>query len=300
MMPKTVLILIKMTRFRLDQFSKQYLEELLSPLGEIAVGKEVLGESREVDVWFTPNPQHQINPQSLGLLGRFAQTQCILEPYSKQPTPTEVRDCLLKLFLTQAQLQRQSKRNDASLREENLPRVWILATSASEKLLSGFRAQSDSTNWPPGIYFLADFLRAAIVAINQLPCTEETLWLRILGKGSTQQQAITELIAMPRENLQRSATLELLANWRINIEISNNDSDDEAQELIMQLSPAYLKWREETLQEGKAEGKAEALFEVAVNLFKNGMTVEQVVRMTGLSLEQVQRLAREAGDSNAE
>jgi hypothetical protein len=28
--------------------------------------------------------------------------------------------------------------------------------------------------------------------------------------------------------------------------------DIEAQELIMQLSPAYTKWREETLQEGEA------------------------------------------------
>jgi hypothetical protein len=56
-----------MTRFRFDRFSKQYLEELLSPLGEIAVSKETLGESREVDVGFTPNAQGQINAQPLGV-----------------------------------------------------------------------------------------------------------------------------------------------------------------------------------------------------------------------------------------
>jgi predicted transposase/invertase (TIGR01784 family) len=109
---------------------------------------------------------------------------------------------------------------------------------------------------------------------------------------------------MPRENLLRSATLELVANWQITIETGDNNSDAKIQELIMQLSPAYIKWREETLQEGEArgeaKGKVEGKAEVAVNLFKNGMTVEQVVQMTGLSLEQVQRLTRSAGDSNAE
>lgn len=289
-----------MTRFRFDQFSKQYLEELLSPLGKVDVGKEVLGESREMDVWFTPNPQVQVNTQPLGLLGRLAREPCIFEPYHNQPTPTEVRDCLLKLFLTQAQLQRQSKRNNDRIGEDDLPKLWILATSASENLLNGFRAQPELNDWPSGVYFLGDFFRAGIVVINQLPCTPETLWLRILGRGSTQQQAIAELIAMPRESLLRSATLELLSSWRITIELSINDSDEDDQELIMQLSPAYLKWREETLQEGKtegkAEGKAEALFEVAKNLLDSGMDVDQIARMTGLALEQVEQIAREIDD----
>lgn len=41
-----------MTRFPHDQFAKQYLEELLTSVGEVRVGLEVLGESRQVDVWF--------------------------------------------------------------------------------------------------------------------------------------------------------------------------------------------------------------------------------------------------------
>jgi hypothetical protein len=39
-----------MTRFRFDQFSKQFLEELLAPLGEVTIGKELLGEARQIDV----------------------------------------------------------------------------------------------------------------------------------------------------------------------------------------------------------------------------------------------------------
>ncbi len=40
--------------------------------------------------------------------------------------------------------------------------------------------------------------RTEIVAINvQLPSTPETLWLRLLGNGSTQQQAIAEVLNFP-------------------------------------------------------------------------------------------------------
>jgi predicted transposase YdaD len=61
----------------------------------------------------------------------------------------------------------------------------------------------------------------------------------------------------------------------------------------MQLSLAYIKWREETLHEGKAEGKAE----VAINLLRSGMDCEQVVQLTGLSMELVLQLARESGEA---
>jgi hypothetical protein len=50
-------------------------------------------------------------------------------------------------------------------------------------MIQGFRADSDESNWLKGVYFLADFLKTAIVAIHQLPVNQDTLWLRVLGKG---------------------------------------------------------------------------------------------------------------------
>jgi hypothetical protein len=243
-----------MTRFRFDQFSKQYLEELLTPLGEVTIGKELLGEARQIDVWFVPNPQSAAGDE-LGLLGHLIKTPCLLEPYRSPPKPSEIRDCLLKLFLTHSEFQRQAKRDNTRLDEATLPRLWVLASSTSENLLRGFSTHTDEPNWGTGIYFLGDHIHAAIIAINQLPETQETLWLRLLGKGHTQEQAIRELIALSRENSFRSRALELLASWRITIETAEL-IDVETQELIMQLSPAYTKWREETLQEGQQEGEA--------------------------------------------
>jgi hypothetical protein len=46
----------QMTRQPHDQFAKQYLEELLSPLGKVEVSREVTDEVRQVDILFFPAP----------------------------------------------------------------------------------------------------------------------------------------------------------------------------------------------------------------------------------------------------
>lgn len=246
-----------MTRTVHDRFAKQYLTELLAPLGEVETNREVFGEVRQIDVWFVPKPQPTTDPQTLGLLGQFASNACLLEPFRNAPTLTEIRNCMLKLFELHGELQRKARRDSERIQEASLPRLWILSPSASATLLDEFGAVVEQQNtWTEGIYFLPPALRTAVVAINQLPRTDETLWVRILGKGVTQQQAIDELMTLPKENPLRSNALELLANWRFNLQTSEN-LDEEDEELIMNLSPAYLQWREETFREGvQAERRA--------------------------------------------
>jgi hypothetical protein len=43
---------------------------------------------------------------------------------------------------------------------------------------------------------------------------------------------------------------------------------EEDRELLMKLSPAYLRWREETLQEGRLEGRQQDRREMVVNLLR--------------------------------
>ena len=80
-----------------------------------------------------------------------------------------------------AELQRQAKRENQSYNEDNAPRLWILSPSASLTLLESLGAKLDP-DWPEGVYFLPSLYRTAIIAINQLPVTAETLWLRLLGR----------------------------------------------------------------------------------------------------------------------
>lgn len=250
-----------------DQFAKNYLEELLSPLGRVEISKEITDETRQIDVFFSPHPNRQITVDNLGLLGQIALNSALLEPYRNSPARADVRNCLTKLTAVFAELQRQSKRENIPYNEENLPRLWILAPVVSQTILNGFGAALDP-NWPEGVYFLPPLQRTAIIAINQLPVNPQTLWLRLLGKGKTQNQAVGELLKLPLGNNYRQNVIELLVSWRVSVEIQNI-LEEEDREVFMTLSQTYLEWKEavrrqarqEALEEGRQEGRQEGLEE---------------------------------------
>lgn len=242
-----------MTRIPFDQLSKQFLQEFLTPLGTVERSLEVPGEPKFVDIWFQPSPQPNRSSVDLGLLGRVATTACALEPFRNLPTRNEVRTCILKLFWVHEALLRQAEREKRTLTEAELPLLWILASSASEALLNDFGAVAQA-DWLPGVYFLAVSLKTAIVSIRHLPRTEETLWLRILGKGETQQQAIAEVVALPTSDPRRARTLQMLTNWKVTMEVSET-LDTEDRELFMALSQAYLEWEQATKRQGLQEGQ---------------------------------------------
>lgn len=238
-----------MTRFIHDQFAKDYLEELLKPYGQVQAPSRVAGEVREIDVFFSPAAQQTTNLATLGLLGKFATNPAIFEPFRNAASKEEICDCLLKLLEVRGALQREANKNKTPIQELEIPKLWILTPTASPTLLSGFRAVQGE-DWLPGVYFMADYLRAAIVAIHQLPQTPETLWLRILGRGRVQEQAINELKALPSNHPFQKATLELVYNLRQNLRVNQNLEDDD-RELIMRLEPLYQQDREQAKLEGE-------------------------------------------------
>ncbi|MBW4688499.1 MAG: hypothetical protein KME40_26265 [Komarekiella atlantica HA4396-MV6] len=238
-----------MTRFIHDQFAKDYLEELLKPYGEVQAPSRVAGEVREIDVLFSPSAEQSLNLETLGLLGKFAATPAIFEPFRNAASKEEICDCLLKLLEVRGALQREANRNNTSVLDSIIPKLWILSPTASTTLLSGFGA-TQAVDWLPGIHFMAEFLRTAIVAIHQLPHTQETLWLRILGRGAVQRKAIDELEALSSNHLFRRATLELLYNLRQNLRVNQNSEEDD-RDLIMRLEPLYQQDREQAKLEGE-------------------------------------------------
>ena len=129
-----------MTQFPHDQFAKDYLKELLAPLGNVETSRDVAAEVRQIDVWFAPTPQPAAQPQVLGLLGRLASSPCLFEPFRNAVTPSLVRSCMSKLFDIHTDLERQARREKTTVQEADLPRLWILSPTASVPLLAGFRA----------------------------------------------------------------------------------------------------------------------------------------------------------------
>ncbi|MEH2015277.1 hypothetical protein [Nostoc sp.] len=186
------------------------------------------------------------------LLGQLVTTPSLFEPFRNAASATEICDCLLKLLEVRGDLQRQANRNKTRILESDLPKLWILTPTASAQLLSGFGA-NPKDDYLSGIHFMPEYLRTAIVAIHQLPSISETLWLRIIGRGNVQKQAIDELEALTPDNPFRKAALELLYNLQQNLQVTQNQ-DEEDRELLMRLAPLYQQDREQAIQEGEQRG----------------------------------------------
>ena len=244
-----------MTRFIYDQFAKDYLSELLSPLGAVVPSRDVASEVREIDVYFTPSSAASDYVENLGLLGKMATTAALFEPFRNPVTVSEVRSCLSKLLDVTAELERRARRENTRCEEAELPSLWILTPTASETLLNGFNAVPAQQNWPRGIYSLGEYLRTAIVVIHQLPETEETLWLRILGRGRVQERAIAQLSALSVDNPVRSVTLELLYQLQSNLAANQEQQlEVEDRELVMAIAPLFQQQLEAAEQRGRQEG----------------------------------------------
>ena len=276
-----------MTQIPFDQLAKQYLEEVLTPLGQVERSFEVPGESKFVDVWFTPDP-NAAAISDLGLLSRIVTTACLLEPFHSPPSRSEVRSCLLKLFWIQEDQRRRTQLSGRTLSEIDLPKLWILATSVSKPLLADFAAIIKA-EWQPGIYFLPEAFKTAIVSIDELPATRETLGLRILGRGTTLQQAIAEVRNLAPTDPQRNQILRILTNWKVTIELSEGLEPDD-RESFMALSQVYLEWERATEQRGMQVGKA-SLVLTQLNSRLGAIAPAAIEEIQSLSNEQLDRLA---------
>ena len=288
-----------MTRFIYDQFSKDLLETLLLPYGVVEGGKRVSSEVREIDVWFVPREAKL--PSELGLLGEMATVASLFEPYRNPVTKEEIGDCVLKLLSVRGQFQREAKRKKEKLSFSESPRLWILTPTASATMIKGIKGQEES-KVSKGIYLSPETFRTGLVVIHQLPVTKETLWLRLMGRGNVQKQAIDELEALPSSNPIRSTILELLYNLQQNLELSTEQDPDD-QELIMRLKPLYQQDREKAVQEGIAQGKQQGevnLILRQLNRRIGQLSSEITIEVNQLSIEQLENLGEALLDFQSE
>ena len=272
-----------MTRFIHDKFAKDYLEGLLKDYGEVKPSEKVSGEIKEIDVLFTPSQQQNSNLQVLGLLGRFAEHPAIIEPFRNPASSDEICDWILKLLEVKALMRREAKANKSKLQDPEIPKLWVFTPTVSETRLSSF-GTIQKEGWLSGVHFLPDALRTAIVAIHQLPQTPKTLWLRLLGRGSVQSQAIVELQALPLNYPYQKATLELVYNLRENLRL-NQELEEDDRELIMRLEPLYQRDREQAVQLGE-----QRLIIRQLNRRIGEINALLIERIKGLSIEQLENL----------
>jgi hypothetical protein len=228
-----------------NQFAKEYLEELLSPLGSVRKSQKIQSEVLEVDIWFEPSLSSLSPDISLGILGKMVSGISLFDAYQNPIDEDDIRSCILKSLIAYSDFVEETDQKEDNSPLFEPPSLWILTPTCSPRIIDATGAEeSESEDWTRGIYFLSPILRTALVVIHQLPIVEETLWLRVLERGNVQRQAVEELVDLPDNNPYKENLLEILSNWHKNLEMIDNKTIEE-QEIFMNLSPAYLKQREE-------------------------------------------------------
>jgi hypothetical protein len=282
-----------MTRTIHDSFAKECMQSLLADFGDVEVEKPLIGEVRTVDIVFHPRSDAIADRQMLGLLGRMVAKPSLLEPFRNAVPEWEIRNCREKLFQLEGELRRRVKARKQRLKQSNRPFMWILSPTMSPQLQQEFCVKP-KRGWGEGIYFLPNPDRTAVVALHQLPRTPDTLWLRLLGRGNVQDEAIAELLALPSAYPYRQETMRHLAMLRIHLQARQNRTKD-IQEAVMSLSSVYAKWEQETLakirQETLAEGRQEGRQELALKMLEDQKyPLTEIAQLTGFSIAQLESL----------
>ena len=263
-----------MTRTPHDSFAKDLLEEILKPLGKFQAPLEVRDEPRQIDIWFVPSLDPETDPSQFGVLGAIVEKECLLEPVRAQLSQIEILKCTRRQLIFYGYKERMAGRKNKSLTEVELPPLWILCPNVSPKIVSLFGAKGKK-GWPVGIYFAPEGYKLGIVAINQLPETRQTLWLRMLGKGAVQERAFEELKQMPVTDSLRRNILEVVGMWYSTL-TGKKPASTEEERLIMELSTAYKQLRqsilEEGIEQGRQEGRQEGRLEVQRQFIENFLT----------------------------
>jgi hypothetical protein len=281
-----------------DRFSKEWLKQLLPDFGTVEIESQIMGEIRTIDVVFYPNSKGLNLLPELGLLGKILAKPCAIEAF-RNPVPLwEISNCCNKRFVLENELIRLAKREKRGLSRKACPALWIITPTFSVTLRRNCKAEAHPT-WE-GIYLLPNRDRTGIIAIHELPKTEDTILLRLLGKGSVQAQAIKELTALPPDHPYLQETLEHISSLQISLKLRQNKTKD-IKEVIMNLSPAYEKWKEETLAEGEARGEArgevrgsrKALVSVARTMLREGVAIAFIAKITGFSIAEIEQLVLE-------
>ena len=130
----------------------------------------------------------------MGLLGELLTRDSLIEVFRNPATPVEIRTCQSKLSTLETELLNKAKRNKQTLSEHQLPYLWLIMPTASENIHQGF---STIVSQIPGVHHLPSLQRTGIIVVHQLQKTENTLFLRVLGRAGEQRRAIEEMVRYP-------------------------------------------------------------------------------------------------------
>jgi hypothetical protein len=212
-----------------SNFSSAILENVTDDNPQIMVNPEIIGEAQLVDVLFEPNPERA--REDLGLLGELVFVPSIIQSLRWSPDDWTMQKCLQQwliwrisdhghiipvdeepVYEEEEDYDEDYDEDEDDEPEEVTKLLVTIVPSIAPHILEGF-AISLSSHQIPGIYEYPPAFRTTIVVTSELPREQSTIWLRLLGRGPTQRDAIDDLMVLPASHPQRSVILKQLQDW---------------------------------------------------------------------------------------
>jgi hypothetical protein len=246
-------------RTRHDDFAKSLLSEWLRLLGPVETVRAVRGEERTIDVFVHAMPARNRWRAALGALGRMATGHAGVEAHRNPVTSDELATCAAKGIELRAELLRHARRLKRRRSTVSHVKMWVLTPTLSPRLRERFGLLR-MDGWPVGFLASSPGWAVGVVVLHDLPESADTLWLRLLARGSCQERAFRELEALPAAHpLQRSAVTRVVRFYRA--AKVNPIPTAEQQEFVMNAQRLVDKWERDLVARGKLEGKLEGLAE---------------------------------------
>ncbi len=249
-----------------DQLTKAILTAALGSLTRLETNREIRGHVLEADVWVEPDPAHESELRELGLLGRMAaHGPCLIEPYSGVPRASEIHACILKQYSLN-----HAGRRDAKAQGEPMPpfpRLWVIATGSPESVIRDMELRP-MPEWPAGVYCGRPFDPVHLIVVRQLPKTEETLLVRLLGRGTPFHQAVRELAEAPAKMPHLAKVVERVMRVLVVFgrELKQDQLEEDDMEALRDIDAAYDKWKREVSNEASRDTLIKAIRSLCVPL----------------------------------
>lgn len=233
-----------MMRNVVDQYIKDALSTLLTPVRRVEREKEVSREAQRIDFYVAPAPEPGLPPCPLGLLGRLVARPCGLEHFSATPGAAKVIACVSKHLILCHEV--------SPHRLASRPMSWVLSSGAPTSAMKALRCEP-ARGWMKGIYSAPPGLRVGIVVLRELRETRDTLLLRLLARGVTRKRAMAELAALPRGAPEARTMVPLVLKWCRAVPASPSEQTKEEKEFLMTAQEAIAMW-EQQMQRGVEKG----------------------------------------------
>ena len=289
-----------------DQLAKAILTAALRDVAQLESNREIRGHVLEADLWVEPDENRDSVLSALGMLGRMvALGPCLIEPFSGVPKEHELRSCILKQYsLAHAQRRdAKTKRTPAS----PFPRLWVIAAGSPDAATEAMELRSmqdwSSMSLEGAVLCGRPFDRFYLVVVRKLPRTPETVFLRLLSRGTTFREAIYDLAQVPESTPELAVVAERIMHVLVVFgkELPQDDLEENDMEALRDIEAAYSDWERRV----KAEAKRETLVRIC-NHFQIKLTEDRMAQIANCSTQQLDDLlveisaTREWPDKNIE